>query len=100
MWAEMISCLRLGRDLRSPAAAIKSLNDTPVAPVMVPPALLQLLPPPPEAGWPAGAPLPRAGAGTGLLAEYPPARRAQRLSFQLAALLPDLVRQVTTCNGV
>ena len=69
-----------------------------MAPVAVPSALLQLLPPPPEAGWPAGAPQPLAGAGA-QLAEYPPARRAQRFSFQVASLLPDLDRQVMASAG-
>ena len=87
VWTELITCLRLTRALRTPTAA-PPLADSEVP---LPEALRMLLPPPPDAGWPDGAPI--APSPAEWLGRYPPQRRAQRLSYLLAALLPDLDRQ-------
>ncbi|KAL3930164.1 MAG: hypothetical protein SGPRY_001661, partial [Prymnesium sp.] len=84
VWVELMLCLDLSRQIRAPSSSEKS------PPIEVPSALLQLLPPPPAEGWPACAPRQTATVPS----SFPPTRRAQRFSFQVAALLPDLDLQV------
>ena len=52
--------------------------------------MLPLLPPPPESGWPADMPEPPSSAEWLSRFGYPPLRRAQRVSYLMAALLPEL----------
>ena len=84
------------------AAGGAEAKDKPVEPVAVPEELRVLMPPAPPDGWPAGAPAPPQRAATEELPSgYPPLRRAQRLSFLVAALLPELDRQqLLACGGV
>ena len=84
------------------AAGGAEAKDRPVEPVAVPEELRVLMPPAPPDGWPAGAPAPPQRAATEELPSgYPPLRRAQRLSFLVAALLPELDRQqLLACGGV
>ena len=83
-WIELVACLQLSRALRQPGAA----SD---AEVELPEPLLMLRPPPPDGGWPPATPL--APLPAAWLASMPPLRRAQRLSFLIPALLPQLHRQ-------
>ena len=55
--------------------------------------LLQLMPPPPAGGW--SVRMPPTPPATEWLRrwEYPPVRRAQRLSYMSAALVPSIDRQ-------
>ena len=89
-WSELIASLRLARRLREPSGAFQAVPEA-EAEVDLPEPLRMLLPPPPQGGWPAGAPT--APLPVAWLARYPPLRRAQRLSFQVAVLLPDLDQQ-------
>ena len=83
-WIELVACLQLSRALRQPGAA----SD---AEVELPEPLLMMRPPPPDGGWPPATPL--APLPAAWLASMPPLRRAQRLSFLIPALLPQLHRQ-------
>lgn len=89
-WSELIASLRLARRLREPSGAFQAVPEA-EAEVDLPEPIRMLLPPPPQGGWPAGAPT--APLPVAWLARYPPLRRAQRLSFQVAVLLPDLDQQ-------
>lgn len=68
-------------------------------PVPLPEAFMLLQPPAPAYGWPAG--MPAAPAATEWLQRwgYPPVRRAQRLSYLMAALVPELDRQALLGKG-
>ena len=97
LWAALVKCLRLTRQLRSTEAqagggAAEEEGKEDGEDVRVPEPMRLLMPPAPEGGWPAGTPRMPA-AGEALAAAYPPSRRAQRLSFLVAALLPELDRQ-------
>eukprot|EP00965_Chrysotila_dentata_P170754 5636892-Pleurochrysis_carterae.AAC.5 len=85
LWRELITCLRLQQALRT---GVQELE------VVLPEQLLLLLAstPTPQGGWPAGAPL-ALPVPTAWLVEYPVRRRAQRLSFLMSSLLPDLDKQ-------
>ena len=72
------------------AAAAVTADERPVS---IPEALLLLLPPPPASGWPQGMPNPPAATEWLQRFDYPPVRRAQRLSYLMAAMLPELDRQ-------
>jgi len=85
VWTELITCLRLTRSLRTTG------TDAPAAEVDLPEALRMLLPPSPDGGWPAGAPT--APLPASWLARYPPHRRALRLSYVVAAVLPDIDKE-------
>ena len=96
LWCELIRCLSLTRALRSPYAAAATADAAAAAatvPVSLPQALSQLMPPPPTDGWPVGAPAARPAAEQEWMARYPPYRRAQRLSYAVAALTPEVDRQ-------
>ena len=116
LWSELVLCLRLSRTLRAqqlharqqqqppqqmqtrggtpaPASAPASAVATDERPVSIPEALLLLLPPPPASGWPQGMPPPPAATEWLHRFDYPPVRRAQRLSYLMAAMLPELDRQ-------
>jgi len=64
--------------------------------VRLPEELLSLIPPPPGQGWPEGMPEVPASAEWLHRWGYPPVRRAQRLSFLIAAALPALLGSVST----
>jgi len=75
-WTELISCLRLSHGSTD----------------CLPESLLLLVPPAPKAGW--SVPMPQTSAGEWLRRwDYPPVRRAQRLSFLMATMLPKFDRQ-------
>ena len=112
LWSELVLCLRLSRTLRAqqlharqqqpPPQQMHTRGGTPAPasavatderPVSVPEALLLLLPPPPASGWPQGMPPPPAATEWLHRFDYPPVRRAQRLSYLMAAMLPELDRQ-------
>jgi hypothetical protein len=112
LWSELVLCLRLSRTLkaqqlharqqqpppqqmqaRGGAPAPASAVATDERPVSIPEALLLLLPPPPASGWPQGMPPPPAATEWLHRFDYPPVRRAQRLSYLMAAMLPALDRQ-------
>lgn len=57
----------------------------------LPEQLLALLPPAPQGGWPEGMPDAPSSAEWLRRWGYPPVRRAQRLSFLIAAGLPSLL---------
>lgn len=94
LWREMVLCIHLSSRLRrldadrpedastvyeALGAAAPQLNE-----------MLPLLPPPPAQGWPSGMPPVPASAEWLSRFGYPPLRRAQRLSYLMAALLPEL----------
>ena len=123
VWSELITCLRLSRTVRAAAASAREDDAPPAAssassasappeadgsggpkeadcpredaeeeePVALPTELLALRPPPPLEGWPAGAPT--APLPSAWLAHYPAKRRALRLSYVAAALLPECDQQ-------
>ena len=112
LWSELVLCLRLSRTLRAqqlharqqqqPPQQMQTRGGTPAPasavatderPVSIPEALLLLLPPPPASGWPQGMPPPPAATEWLHRFDYPPVRRAQRLSYLMAAMLPELDRQ-------
>ena len=100
VWVELIACLYLSRQLRTaapPPTEIKATEKPAAAEkaVALPDELRVLLPPPPSEGWPRGAPT--ADQPAEWLRGYPPLRRAQRFSFLVAALLPDLDKQALLC---
>ena len=71
LWTELISCLRLSR------GGVDGL----------PEPLLLLLPPPPKGGW--SVPMPLSTESEWLRRwDYPPVRRAQRLSFLMESQAP------------
>mmetsp|Transcript_465 Transcript_465/g.1516 ORF Transcript_465/g.1516 Transcript_465/m.1516 type:complete len:251 (+) Transcript_465:386-1138(+) len=76
LWTELVSCLRLSRG---------HAGD-------LPEALLALVPPAPREGW--SVPMPQSDSSEWLRRwDYPPVRRAQRLSFLMAMMLPQFDRQ-------
>jgi len=83
LWREMVLCILLSAKLQSTqpndAAELHALAE-----------LLPLVPPPPAHGWPLGMPASPSSAVWLSRFGYPPLRRAQRLSFLMAALLPQL----------
>ena len=98
MWCVLIQVTDLARQLLTSLSqeALPSflvlrsdVGDQPV-PVALPSEILELLPPPPSGGWPGDGAW---SSSRRVLAKYPAARRAQRLSFCIAALLPSLERQ-------
>lgn len=106
VWEELIQSLHLTRRVQAAerAAELAELSEQGIdvdvpepdvaandEPVPLPEQLRLLLPPAPANGWPPGAPT--APQSLSWLACYPTQRRAQRLSFLLAALLPDLDKQ-------
>ena len=91
-WCELIRCLQLSHRVRTPYATVGT--DDAARLVLVPPPLLQLAPPPPDTGWPDGAMLSSPDAQPEGVGALPPARRAQRFSFQVASLLPELDSQL------
>ena len=113
LWSELVLCLRLSRtlqaqqlhtqqQLQAPQQQLQTRSGTPSPapavtaderPVSIPEALLLLLPPPPASGWPQGMPNPPAATEWLQRFDYPPVRRAQRLSYLMAAMLPELDRQ-------
>ena len=113
LWSELVLCLRLSRtlqaqqlhtqqQLQAPQQQLQTRSGTPSPapavttderPVSIPEALLLLLPPPPASGWPKGMPPPPAATEWLQRFDYPPVRRAQRLSYLMAAMLPELDRQ-------
>ena len=108
LWSELVLCLRLSRTLQAlqlhtqqqlqtrgvtPAPAPAPAVTADERPVSIPEALLLLLPPPPTSGWPQGMPPPPAATEWLQRFDYPPVRRAQRLSYLMAAMLPELDRQ-------
>lgn len=86
IWSELVQCVRLANRRR----ALQGDNST----VMLPEQLLALIPPPPAHGWPAGMPEPPASAEWLRRWGYPPVRRAQRLSFLIAAGLPAVLGEI------
>ena len=128
LWSELVLCLRLSRTLqaqqlhtqqqlqapqqlqtrsgkRTPATAATAAAVAAAAvtaderPVSIPEALLLLLPPPPASGWPQGMPPPPAATEWLQRFDYPPVRRAQRLSYLMAAMLPELDRQALLAHS-
>ena len=97
LWTELISCMRLMRTLRQAddsnlGPASRAYADE--QPIKLPEQLRLLLPPePPADGWPEAAPLPPSDAAAEWMADYPPMRRIQRLSYVAATLTPELDRQ-------
>jgi len=95
IWTELIQCLLLSRRIARvrhggtapPAPDANSAGEEPVLPEQ----LLALLPPPPQGGWPKGMPDAPSSAEWLRRWGYPPVRRAQRLSFLIAAGLPSLL---------
>lgn len=76
LWTELVNCLRLSHGNAEG----------------LPEPLLVLLPPAPHSGW--SVAMPETMASEWLRRwEYPPVRRAQRLSFLMAIMLPNLDRQ-------
>lgn len=76
LWTELVSCLRLSRGTADG----------------LPAPLLALVPPAPHAGW--SVPMPQSSESEWLRRwDYPPVRRAQRLSFLMAMMLPRFDRQ-------
>ena len=76
LWTELVMCLRLSRGSADG----------------LPEPLLLLVPPAPKAGW--SVPVPQSTSSEWLRRwDYPPVRRAQRLSFLMAMMLPQLDRQ-------
>ncbi|KAL1496442.1 hypothetical protein AB1Y20_016397 [Prymnesium parvum] len=76
LWTELVSCLQLSRGNTDG----------------IPEPLLLLVPPAPAHGW--SVPMPHSSASEWLRRwDYPPVRRAQRLSFLMATMLPQLERQ-------
>ena len=80
VWADLLTCLRLTRAARG----------LPPTPPLLPEAMLAMLPPPPAGGWPAE--IAKFLPETPPMESYPPLRRAQRISYATAALLPELDR--------
>ena len=74
-----------------PAAATAAPDDD--RPVSIPESLLLLLPPVPLYGWPRAMPPPPPATEWLRRWGYPPVRRAQRLSYLMAAMVPELDRQ-------
>ena len=68
-------------------------------PLPLPEAFMLLQPPAPAYGWPAGMPAPPAATEWLRRWGYPPVRRAQRLSYLMAALVPELDRQALLGKG-
>ena len=104
VWGELVSCLRLSRSLKRsgdrPAVAEEQQEEE-VQEVPLPAALRMLLPPEPPEGWPLGVPKGPPKGAEWLRDAYPPLRRAQRLSFLVPALMPELERQaLLACGGV
>jgi Lon protease-like protein len=97
LWSELVETLRLSSMLRAASAAAeageKEVDASTAAaarPMQLPDELLMLLPPAPAQGWPRGMPHEASSAEWLRRWEYPPVRRAQRLSFLVAKLLPQL----------
>jgi len=88
IWTELVQCLQLTQRLAQ--------GDAAAAAVRLPEELLSLIPPPPGQGWPEGMPEVPASAEWLHRWGYPPVRRAQRLSFLIAAALPALLGSVST----
>ena len=103
VWTEMVNCIRLTRTVRGgPAAAAGAeatsapISDEISSEISLPEELLCLRPPPPPDGWPVG--MPTAPPPAAWLASYPVYRRAQRLSYVAAAMLPSMGKQrLLTC---
>jgi len=77
LWTEILSCLQLqGRSADS-----------------IPTELLLLLPPAPGGGWQVRMPSTPSGVEWLRRWEYPPVRRAVRLSYAMAAFMPGLDRK-------
>lgn len=107
IWTELVQCLRLSKRLEAQrreasvtqGEAVSTAVDDGVAAaqhiaqpsVTLPEQLLALIPPPPRQGWPVGMPEPPSSAEWLRRWGYPPVRRAQRLSFLIAAGLPALL---------
>ena len=107
IWTELVQCLDLATRLERKKAASASEEDDSGSDgqnrrrhrssgshgsrVTLPEPLLALIPPPPHHGWPAGMPAVPATAEWLHRWGYPPVRRAQRLSFLIAAGLPALL---------
>jgi hypothetical protein len=94
LWREMVLCIHLsGRLKRLDAGPADEASTAYQALWMAAPQLdemLPLVPPPPAHGWPQGMPPVPASAEWLSRFGYPPLRRAQRLSYLMAALLPEL----------
>ena len=94
LWREMVLCIHLsarlhGLDMTSPEERVATYEAL-MAAVPQLAEMLPLLPPPPDYGWPHGMlPVPPAAEWLSRFG-YPPLRRAQRLSYLMAALLPEL----------
>jgi hypothetical protein len=94
LWREMVLCIHLSSRLRRIDAGRS--DDTSTAYQALQTAapqldeMLPLLPPPPAHGWPSSMPPVPASAEWLSRFGYPPLRRAQRLSYLMAALLPEL----------
>ena len=110
VWCELIRCLSLTRQLRrmrdestagqaTPNEAAEEEDAATAAKATaaaLPLQILLLQPPAPQEGWPMGMP---AAPPEMAFGRYPPVRRAQRLSYLIASLLPDLDRQrLLTCG--
>lgn len=107
IWTELVQCLDLATRLERKKAASAAEEDdggsdgqnrrrhrssgSHGSRVTLPEPLLALIPPPPHHGWPAGMPAVPATAEWLHRWGYPPVRRAQRLSFLIAAGLPALL---------
>jgi len=90
LWAEVIRCLYLSRKLHTPTNS----SDADAEPVPLPDELKLLLPPAPDSGWPQAAPSPLQPAASTWMASFPAIRRAQRFSYLVASLVPEMDRQV------
>lgn len=98
VWCELIRVTELARQLLttldedgSPIFLVLRTEDgDQQVPVSIPSQILELLPPPPSGGWPGEG---NWSSSRRVLSSYPSSRRAQRLSFCVASLLPSLDRQ-------
>ena len=98
VWCELIRVTELARQLLttldedgSPIFLVLRTEDgDQQVPVSIPSQILELLPPPPSGGWPGKG---NWSSSRRVLSSYPSSRRAQRLSFCVASLLPSLDRQ-------
>ena len=89
IWSELVQCLALSQRAKARTAGADA--DAAGGSVSLPHQLLVLIPPPPRHGWPAGMPDAPASAQWLQRWGYPPVRRAQRLSYLIAAGLPVLL---------
>ena len=95
IWSELVMCMhltqRLAPDTTTRDGSGEGEGEGEGVGVSLPEQLLALLPPPPKQGWPSCMPDTPDSAEWLRRWGYPPVRRAQRLSFLLAAGLPSLL---------